>query len=134
MAMGSFSIDLQKFADKANVSMKTAVQKIAIEAFKRVIEKSPVDTGRFLANWGVQIGSPYAGSSESFDKTGSATIAKAAGDVLAWNAQGSIYLCNNLSYSIMLEYGHSKKAPGGMVRLSVAEMGGVAQAIARGGQ
>ena len=132
MAMGNFSIALAAFEKKANGNIKTVIQKIGMEAFKRVIEKSPVDTGRFRANWGVQIGSPYSGSSESFDKAGAATIGKATLAVAGWNAHGSIYLCNNLSYSIPLEYGHSTQAPGGMVRTTVAEMGGVASQVARG--
>ena len=133
MAMGNFSIALKAFENKAAGNMRTVIQKIGMEAFKRVIEKSPVDTGRFRANWGVQIGSPYAGRSEIFDKDGQRTISKMTVDVAAWNAQGRIYLCNNLAYSIPLEYGHSKvQAPAGMVRVTVAEMGGTAETVARG--
>lgn len=133
MAMGSFSIALRAFENRAAGNMRLVIQKIALEAFKRVVEKSPVDTGRFRANWGVKIGSPYAGQVEAFDRDGARTISKLTVDVAAWNAQGSIYLCNNLAYSIPLEYGHSKvQAPAGMVRVTVAEMGGVAAQVARG--
>ncbi len=132
MAMGSFTIALQGFQAKANTNMKLAAQKIAMEAFQRIIMRSPVKTGRFRANWGVSVSSPYADSDVNlFDPDGGATAAKAMQAVQAWNGQGSVFLCNNLAYSIALEYGHSQaQAPGGMVRLTIAEMGGVAAQVA----
>lgn len=128
---GTFALDISKFVNKAKVDTKTAVQKIAMEAFRRVIEKSPVDTGRFRANWGVMVGSPYAGVTDVTDKAGAATAAAMMAAVKGWNGQGSVYLCNNLPYSIPLEYGHSKQAPGGMVRVTIAEMGGVAASVVK---
>lgn len=156
---GSFSISLEKFAVKSVKQAETATRKIAMEAFKRVIEKSPVgdpskwnadfvavgtklgwfDTnykgGRFRANWGVSIGSPFAGTNEDHDKTptgnrGGKTIANAEWAAAKWNGRGSIYLCNNVPYSTTLERGHSKQAPSGMVRITVAEMqNGAAEAV-----
>lgn len=127
---GSFSISLEKFQVKTEKQMKLVCQKIAMEAWRRVIEKSPVDTGRFRANWGCQVGSPYSGTSESFDKSGAQAIGKSVMVTAGWNGKGSIYLVNNLSYSIPLEMGHSKQAPAGMVRLTVAEMqNGAAEAV-----
>lgn len=126
---GTFSLNLARICKKHNVNMRDFVRKIALEAFKRVIEKSPVDTGRFRANWGVKIGSAYAGYNEDArdttpvgDRSGP-TCAKAEWDTLRWNAEGAITLSNNTVYARPLEYGHSKiQAPGGMVRLSIAEI------------
>lgn len=131
MSLGSFSIALDKFRVKSEKQAVLACQKIAMEAFKRVILRSPVDTGRFRANWGCSIGSPYSGTNESFDKDGGATAAKAMQVVNGWNPRTNISLVNNVNYSIALEYGHSKQAPSGMVRVVVAEMGGVAEQVAR---
>lgn len=129
---GTFALDISKFVNKAKVDTKTTVQKIAMEAFRRVILRSPVDTGRFRANWGVMVGSPYVGVTDAVDKTGAATAAATMAAIKGWNGQGTIYMCNNLPYSIVLEYGHSKQAPGGMVRVTIAEMGGVAVQVAKG--
>ena len=126
---GTFSIDLARLCKKYDLNARSMVRKIALEAFKRVIEKSPVDTGRFRANWGVKIGSAYAGYNDAArdttpvgDRSGP-TCAKAEWDTLKWNAEGSITLSNNTVYARPLEYGHSKiQAPGGMVRLSIAEI------------
>lgn len=139
MAMGSFSIALGRFAGRSESQIVTACQKIAMEAFARVVMRSPVDTGRFRANWGVKIGSPFAGINDTARDTTPVmsregpTSAQVAWDAAEWNAKKTIYLCNNLSYSTALEYGHSQiQAPGGMVRVSIAEMqGGVAEQVAR---
>ena len=133
MSMGSFSLLLKAFEGKTAGNMKNACQKIAMEAFSRIIYRTPVDTGHLRSNWGCQVGNPYAGTVSAFDKAGSATVAKAQMVAAQWDGQGSIYLCNNLPYSIPIEYGHSKvKSPAGMVRVTIAEMGGVAEKVARG--
>ena len=135
---GSFSISLSRFADKANGQIKQAVQKIAMETFSRVIYRTPVDTGRLRANWGAQVGNPYSGTAQTFDKEGNATVAKAQNVVKGWSGQGSVYLCNNLSYASVMEYGRANGQPGsmqspqGMVRVTLAEMqSGYAEKAAR---
>lgn len=140
MSMGSFSQNVEAFAKKTGLTMTTICQKVAMEAFKRVIEKSPVDTGRFRANWGVQVNSPHAGDTENLDPTptgpgtGGPTVFKSAEAVSKWNGVGSIFLCNNVIYSVPLEYGHSKiQAPAGMIRVTVSEMqGGITKQIIEG--
>lgn len=125
MALGSFQLDIQRFVDKAHGNLDLVVRKVALDLFKRVIMKSPVLTGRFKGNWQVAIGSIPAGTLEINDKAGTATIARATAATLNLRAGEVIYLVNNLDYARALEYGHSKQAPAGMVRLSVAEYGAV---------
>ena len=55
------------------------------------------------------------------DKAGTATIARVTAETLKLKAGEVIYLVNNLEYARALEYGHSKQAPKGMVRITVAE-------------
>lgn len=124
----SFALDLSKFAKNANADMKLVVKKIAFESFKRIILRTPVDTGRARANWGVAIGKPRTGMFvESSDKSGGGTINAAMSGVeqfVAAGADGSIFLTNNVPYIGPLEYGSSKQAPQGMVRVTVEEMTG----------
>ena len=146
--MQGFSTDIAKFCDKYKVDMKVAVRKIAFEAFKRVILKTPVDTGRARANWGVAVGQPnMVMKVTEGDKTGTITLTKAKDGVWSWLCQGSIFLTNNLPYIGVLEYGgypnppkvgtimkgkkfgeirsvngFSRQAPNGMVRVTVEEM------------
>lgn len=122
---GSFELDIQRFVDKAKGNIDLVIRKIALDMFKRVIMKSPVDTGRFRANFQVAIGSMPAGTLEIDDKTGAATISKVTAATLGLSAGQTIYLVNNLAYARRLEYGHSKQAPNGMVRITVQEFPGV---------
>lgn len=121
----SFALDLSKFAKKANVDMRLVVRKLAFESFKRIILRTPVDTGRARANWGVTIGSPRVGFFiEGSDKSGGATMSAAQAAVQQFDCEGSIFITNNVPYIGPLEYGSSKQAPAGMVRVTVEEMTG----------
>lgn len=100
--------------------------------FLRVVMKSPVDTGRFKGNWQVAIGTIPAGVLNVEDKSGAATIAKVQAEVLGLKAGQTIYLVNNLVYALPLEYGHSKQAPNGMVRLTIQEFNAFVERAASG--
>lgn len=126
----SFVLDIQRFVDKANGNLDLVVRKVALDLFKRVIMKSPVDTGRFRGNWQVAIGGIPAGTLALNDKAGTATIAKVTAATMGLRAGQVITLVNNLAYANALEYGHSKQAPNGMVRLTVTEYGAVVNAVA----
>jgi hypothetical protein len=132
MALGNFELDIKRFVDKAKGNIDLVVRKVALDLFSRVIEKSPVDTGRFKSNWQVAIGAIPPGTLELFDKDGSATISRVDAAVLQLKAGDIIYLVNNLPYSRRLEYGYSKQAPAGMVRTSVQEYGAVVTTAANG--
>ena len=119
----SFALDLSRFAKKADVEMTTVVKKITFEAFKRIILRTPVDTGRARANWGVTIGRPRTPMMiESTDKSGGSTLNAAMDQVQQFSCEGSIFLTNNVPYIGALEYGSSTQSPQGMVRVTVEEM------------
>ena len=119
----SFSVDLSKAIEKAKGRTEIVVKKIALELFSNIIYKSPVLTGRFLANWNCSIGSPDLSTSQAIDPSGSGAISKATSTVVSYTLNGqSVFLTNNLPYADRLENGWSKQAPNGMVRLSMMEI------------
>jgi allantoicase len=101
--------------------MELAVRKIMLEMFRKIILKSPVDTGRFRGNWQVAIGDAPEGTLELDDKTGIATIAKADANLAGVDIGDTIFFANNLPYAMRLEEGYSGQAPAGMVSLTVQE-------------
>lgn len=125
MADNSFTLDIDRFVKKAKGNLNLVVRKVALDLFRRVIMKSPVDTGRFKGNWQVAIGSIPGGTLRVDDKDGTATISRVTATTLGLKAGDVITLVNNLPYARPLEYGHSKQAPAGMVRLSAMEYGAV---------
>jgi hypothetical protein len=121
--MTTFALNLAKQIEAANDKVESIVKVTMIELFNRVIQKSPVDTGRFRANWNCSIGSPDLSTSQAIDPSGSGAISKATSTVVSYTLNGqSVFLTNNLPYADRLENGWSKQAPNGMVRLSVMEI------------
>lgn len=102
-----------------------AIRKIAIEVFRGVVMKSPIDQGRFINNWNVSYGTPDTSTTEATNPSRSAATSKvmAAATSLPIRDGESIFICNGLPYARRLEYGHSQKqAPQGMVRVTLAEI------------
>lgn len=80
--------------------------------------------GRFRGNWQVTFDRPAVGAINRVDKAGTATLA-AGREVLAHydsGEYGSIWFTNNVPYAQRLEYGWSKQAPAGIVRVVAAEI------------
>ena len=117
------NVDLQRFAKKINADMSFVVRKILLEAHAKIMMRTPVDTGRARASWGMsksRPGTETAAAGVQPPRNNYARVAMSASvDDLAY-ARWFIY--NNLPYIVSLEYGHSKQAPKGMVRLTLAEI------------
>lgn len=127
MSSGSvFELQIAAFAAKAGANAELVTRRAALGIFSNVIEKSPVDTGRFKGNWQCAISAVPAGETNTPDKSplgdvGTVAIVRADQTMLDFKLGDVIYFVNNLNYSLSLEYGHSKQAPSGMVRLSIGE-------------
>ncbi|MCB9902409.1 MAG: HK97 gp10 family phage protein [Planctomycetes bacterium] len=139
---GEFAIDVSRFGAKTGRQIGLAVRKIALDLFTRVIMRSPVDTGRFRANWQTTVGERATGTREAFDKgpvlpggIGAAVGSTAASEALQVVTRAplgpDLWLANNLPYAVPLENGHSPQAPGGMVKLSMLEVPGIVASAAK---
>jgi len=116
-----FADDIRKFQQKTKLSMDVLVRKVIIQMGSRMVKMSPVDTGRFRANWMPGIGSPDTSTIDAVDPDGSTTIARITAAFANAQAGGVLYVTNSLPYARRLEYGWSKKAPSppGIVRATV---------------
>lgn len=116
MSLSTMPFDsLSKFTDKV-------MRGTLLGLTTRIIVRSPVDTGRFRNNWFASFGSPSSKTTGSADKSGSKAMAATQAAIGELQAGQTFYLTNNLPYSLPLEYGSSKQAPNGMLRISVAEV------------
>lgn len=113
-----WSQDLQELANRTGLRMDTVIRKATFDLFRSVALKSPVDTGRFRANWNVSYGAPDLTTTESNNQ---ARAVQQAQQALTLPVGGVVSMSNGLPYARPLEYGWSKQAPYGMVRLSVLE-------------
>jgi hypothetical protein len=97
------------------------MREATVQAIEEIVKLSPVDTGLFRANWQFSAGSPATGVVNRLDPTGSGTIASESSKARATLRYNSnAYFVNNLPYAQALEYGSSRQAPHGMIRLTAA--------------
>lgn len=128
---GMFSLKIHKFVEKAGDNVKQVVRKAALDVTQQIMAKSPVDTGRFRANWNVAFGHVDTLTTPSTDKSGQKTVERVRIQLNGWDTPlGDIFLTNSLPYAIPLEYGHSQQAPAGMVRVTVAAWNGIVEQAA----
>jgi hypothetical protein len=120
----AFTIPLGQLTEKIKADIDTMVRKATFTVFSKVVLKSPVDTGRFRANWNASFGAPNYTTTESTNQQrGADEAARAATLPLG----GIVYFANSLPYAQRLENGYSQQAPAGMVRLSAIEFGNAVQ-------
>lgn len=130
----TFALDVSRFVEKAKIAPAVVVRKLGLDLASSVVLGSPVDTGRFRANWNIAFGAPDESTSQATDKSGGQAINRVRAQLAGFNEPVDIYLTNSLPYAIPLEYGSSKQAPQGMVRITVAKFQSFVDAAARSTQ
>lgn len=123
--MNKFDADLRKFADSVNADFMKLIKKIVFDLFRKIVMKTPVDTGRARASWAVAKHSPGDFVHPEFKSTigkGTATTMAMGNLPNIDDPYATYFIFNNVPYIVRLENGHSKQAPVGMVQVALAEM------------
>lgn len=119
-AQKEFEMDLKNFTDKYLPEQQTLfVRKISMDLLADITLRSPVDTGRFRGAWVVGVNSPNTSEPNTPDKVGIATITRGVSEIGSVRAGDKVNISNNVEYAVALEYGHSKKAPQGVVAVAI---------------
>jgi hypothetical protein len=118
-----FKRDLDFLIKKAGGNATQFVKALALRIDTALVAKSPVDTGRFRANWNLSINGVDTSTTQNTDKTGQLTVQKSFAALSSFRMGDSILITNSLPYAQRLEFGYSQQAPKGMVRLTQAEIG-----------
>lgn len=143
-----FNMEITKFA-KSIPGKVTKMQKhIVMEALRRLVEKTPVDTGCARGNWQVTIGSPASGQvSGDWPKTSgppkterpplrpedNQTILNGLAALTGLPKFQVVWITNNVDYIEFLESGSaqgSTQAPEGMLAITVEELRGLFRSVA----
>lgn len=115
-----FAIDLKRFGTVTREQANTIFRKIIFDLDTRIVLSTPVDTGRARGNWFPSIGAPSGALDESAaDKSGSGAIGRMQAAFSGAKIGDVAWFTNNLPYILLLENGHSKQAPGGMVDMNL---------------
>ena len=106
-------------------NLRMVVRVIALEALKRIVSRTPVDSGRARMNWNVSIGGDSFEVTTAVDPSGSVAISRGSQVIATYEQQTGfpvITIYNNLPYIHRLETGYSDQAPQGMVAITAAEL------------
>jgi hypothetical protein len=147
-----FNAEVRKFTKRlTRDELVLFHKKIHLEALRRVVLKTPVDTGRARGNWQTTLGTPADGEVDRLDKRGGGVIAsEGLGKLTLLRAFSTSWLTNNVPYIEVLERGlypnpvkfgsyvprrrggrrhvirsaggYSKQAPNGMLAVTLAEL------------
>ena len=110
----AWSVDPSMFAKQVEEDTGKRLRIISMALLSEIVQRSPVDTGRFRANNQVSIGSAEFSTTEATDKSGSMTIQQGSAVIAQGKPFSVIYIQNNLPYAERLENGHSQQAPTGI--------------------
>lgn len=103
---------------------KLAIKRLAFGLFRDIVLMSPVNTGRFRANWALTLGSPDLTAGPA-DLPSYPRPQIPLSELGSWEEGETIYIANGVPYGPRLEDGWSDQAPQGMVRLSILRQGAV---------
>lgn len=119
--INTFTTSIDKWIDSAGSGITDCIEIMAGKVQEDLVNRSPVDTGRYRGNWQVTANSPPMHALNNYDRDGADTIAEGKRAVYAMLRGGGavkkIWFSNMLIYANALEYGHSKQAPAGVVGL-----------------
>jgi len=113
MAKG-WDFDPSAFVGLVEEDVGKRLRIISMALLAEIVQRSPVDTGRFRANNQVSLGGPDYGITTEVDKSGAATLQQGSAVIAQGKPYSVIYIQNNLPYAEALENGHSKQAPTGL--------------------
>lgn len=142
MSNSDFVLSIDRWVEKTGIALDTFVKRVVFEIYYDVVTMTPVDTGRLRANYQIGVNFRPSGEVSTFVqaspkekgrhratmavRVGSAGVSEAMGK--ATEAMGGVtwgtlvYIVNNLPYALPIEFGSSKQAPNGMVRIAVKRM------------
>lgn len=126
-----FADDLRKLCEAAEDKAELVVRKTALDLGGQMVDRSPVDTGRFKSNWMTGVGVMDSSTTTAADPSGQPSRTKLQAQVASWKPGQTIWITNHLPYAYRLEHGYSKQAPGGMVRLAVQDYANAVAKAAR---
>lgn len=131
-SLAGFNTFLRRLRGRTQRGAALLVQKVALDALYRIILRNPVRTGRSRAAWTLY---PEAAGVPSPAPTipAGVTAAEASAGQAEGRALGRyremlsgprpfVEIVNGVWYVVGLEYGMSRQAPQGMVRVSLAEI------------
>ena len=118
--MSTFEDIINKWVEETQARIDNVLQTIIIRIGTQLITLSPNDTGHFKGNWQLS----FDGNTHEIDRkdtTGSVTLQSLSLKANSFTAGQVAYIQNHVEYGYDLEYGSSRQAPNGVVRITTSE-------------
>lgn len=109
------------FTGHLEEAVKTKTLGIARKVFEGVVDRTPVLTGSARASWNASVGEPIVINRINRDTLN--PLGPPSFPLKSAPAFSKIYITNGVPYIMQLEYGSSKQAPQGMLRVTLASLG-----------
>ncbi|MFJ3486577.1 HK97 gp10 family phage protein [Pseudomonas sp. NPDC090202] len=129
--MGGWSNPPGLFADQVENDLVEHQKQIVIDLVDEITSNAPIDTGQYMANNIVSIGSPDYSVRNDYDTLGTATRGTAKAALSSLKPFSLVYIQNNVDYGETIEFGgyngpslkvtdagYSRMAPKGVYGLS----------------
>jgi hypothetical protein len=133
-----FALDLSRFVARAKGNAAAIVANVVLKVGEGIVMRTPVGDpttwkhperapagyvgGRARGSWQYGYNAPAAAEPGTIDSSGAVALGRITAGVSANQAPGVHYVTSSVPYMRPLEYeAHSKQAPEGMVRVTVAE-------------
>ena len=116
----TFASDMARILAKARKRQEAVARNVVVALGTDVVRSSPVDTGRFRANWRAGLDEIDGTTDKEVDKVGEVSIERVKAVAAEMKIGDVVYVTNSLHYAQKLEYGSSRQAPFGMVRVTAA--------------
>lgn len=122
-----FKVDINRWIKATQTGLEDTIRIFVASVHADLVKTSPVDTGRFRANWQITANTIPLYALNEYDKSGDKTIANGKRIINALplgrgGAVTTIYFSNMLIYANALEYGHSKQAPAGVLGIIAVKL------------
>lgn len=131
MATGAYNRILLQVERKIETETLAVFQAVATEATRRIIDRTPVKTGRARANTHLLVNAADPPTSDDTDPSGSAAKSRATGNAQLLKLGDAAVIANGLDYVAGLESGTSKQAGDGMYGVTRIEIPSIFEAEMR---
>lgn len=118
----SLGDQLRQYAGVVGRRVDYVHRNLAIMLFTAIVYDTPVDTGAARGSWYPSLENPVMGGPPRIDPTGTKVVQEIQAVCMGSKVSQVLFLMNTVHYINDLEYGWSKKAPEGMVRINVARV------------
>lgn len=129
--MAEFLDIINEWVEETESKIDDVLQTIVIKIGESVVTLSPVDTGLFRGNWQLSIDDGATASRLRYDQEGSETLAEIAKKSNSFTAGQVAYIQNHVLYGYDLEYGSSRQAPDGVVRITAVQFNRIVEEAVR---